>query len=119
MSRAAEIGRKNLMNFSEKLKFARKVKGLTLREVEDKTGISNAYLSQLENGHILDPSFVKMMVLIRFYNLDVEDFAGEEPILSVKVDGSLPVGVFTWVSCSQCGTQHIQGSMCHKCYGPQ
>lgn len=104
------------MDFSEKLKFARKVKGLTLREVEGKTGISNAYLSQLENGHIIDPSFVKMMVLIRFYNLDVEDFAGVDPILSVKVDGSPPVGVFR-VSCSQCGTQHIQGSMCHKCYG--
>lgn len=30
---------------------------LTLREVETATGISNAYLSQLENGKIKRPSF--------------------------------------------------------------
>lgn len=31
--------------------------GMTLREVETATGISNAYLSQLENGKIKRPSF--------------------------------------------------------------
>ena len=30
--------------------------GLTLREVERRTAISNAYLSQLENGHTINPS---------------------------------------------------------------
>jgi transcriptional regulator with XRE-family HTH domain len=36
----------------------RKAKGLSLREVEDATGkgVSNAYLSQLENGRIRKPS---------------------------------------------------------------
>ena len=36
----------------------RKAKGLSLREVEDATGrtVSNAYLSQLENGKIKKPS---------------------------------------------------------------
>lgn len=34
----------------------RKAMGLTLRQVEEKTGLSNAYLSQLENGKIKKPS---------------------------------------------------------------
>jgi len=35
---------------------SRKRSGLTLRDVEAHTGISNAYLSQLENGKIAEPS---------------------------------------------------------------
>jgi len=46
----------------------RKDAGLTLRQVEDKTGISNAYLSQLETGKITNPSF---SVVIKLHNLYV------------------------------------------------
>jgi|Deesub1362A_J573_1020465.scaffolds.fasta_scaffold28336_1 transcriptional regulator with XRE-family HTH domain len=38
------------------LRNARRIKNLTLRDVEKRTGISNAYLSQLENNKILCPS---------------------------------------------------------------
>ncbi len=38
------------------LRRLRKEKMLTLRAVEEKTGISNAYLSQIENEKILSPS---------------------------------------------------------------
>jgi transcriptional regulator with XRE-family HTH domain len=61
------------VEWNEKLRFARKVLGLSLRDVEKQTGISNSYLCQLESGKILDPSFIKMMVLIKFYNIDVSD----------------------------------------------
>lgn len=40
----------------EVLKNLRSAKGLSLRQVEKKTGVSNAYLSQLENGKIKEPS---------------------------------------------------------------
>jgi transcriptional regulator with XRE-family HTH domain len=46
-------GRKTL---GELLKDLRLVNGLTLRDVEELTGISNAYLSQVENGQIKQPS---------------------------------------------------------------
>lgn len=39
----------------ELVRFARAKYGLSLREAEEKTGISNAYLSQIENGKIIDP----------------------------------------------------------------
>lgn len=41
--------------------------GITLREVEKETGISNAYLSQLENGKIKKPSYEIVMTLVNFY----------------------------------------------------
>jgi hypothetical protein len=43
----------NMKNYRE----LRKKAGLTLRKVEEMTGISNAYLSQLETGKIKKPSF--------------------------------------------------------------
>lgn len=61
------------MQWFEKLAFARKIKGVTLREVESETGISNAYLSQLETGKIKDPGFFIMQKLLNFYNLDQGD----------------------------------------------
>jgi transcriptional regulator with XRE-family HTH domain len=41
--------------------------GLTLRKVEDETGISNAYLSQLENGKVSNPSYKIVETLKNFY----------------------------------------------------
>jgi transcriptional regulator with XRE-family HTH domain len=53
----------------EYLKQARKEKGLTLRTVEEKTGISNAYLSQLENRKISSPSPTVLSKLADLYKL--------------------------------------------------
>jgi HTH-type transcriptional regulator, competence development regulator len=49
---------KEQMSLSELLVDIRRVKKLSLRAVEEATGkeVSNAYLSQLENGHIKKPS---------------------------------------------------------------
>jgi transcriptional regulator with XRE-family HTH domain len=44
--------------------------GLTLRAVEDATGISNAYLSQMEGGKIKSPSPVDLRKLCELYGLD-------------------------------------------------
>lgn len=41
--------------------------GLTLREVESKTGISNPYLSQMETQALKKPSFHMVVKLHNFY----------------------------------------------------
>ena len=51
------------------LRDLRKNKRLTLRQVEDMTGISNAYLSQLETGKIKNPSYKVLMKLNMLYNV--------------------------------------------------
>ena len=52
----------------------RKVKRLTLREVEDATGkeVSNAYLSQLEHGRIAKPSPNILHSLAEVYGIPYE-----------------------------------------------
>jgi transcriptional regulator with XRE-family HTH domain len=49
------------------LQSARESKGLTLRAVETSTGVSNAYISQLETGKILKPSPVVLGKLCDLY----------------------------------------------------
>lgn len=51
------------------LKRFRGYRKLTLREVEQKTGISNGYLSQLEDGKTSNPSFDKVVKLCKAYNV--------------------------------------------------
>lgn len=45
----------------------RRERKLTLRQVEEMTGISNAYLSQIETGKIKKPSFEVVQKLNNFY----------------------------------------------------
>ena len=51
------------------LKEARKAEKATLRFVEKQTGISNAYLSQLENGKIRQPSPTLLHKLCELYDV--------------------------------------------------
>jgi HTH-type transcriptional regulator, competence development regulator len=52
------------------LREAREVRKLSLRNVEDATGISNAYLSQLENDKVKKPSPHFLNKLAKLYEID-------------------------------------------------
>ena len=56
------------------LKEIRLAKGYTLREVANKCDVSNPYLSQVENGKVKDISFKKLIVLCKFYQIDIKYF---------------------------------------------
>lgn len=58
--------------FGEELKSCRESKKFTLREVEEIAGISNAYLSQLENNKIKKPSANILYKLANIYNVDFD-----------------------------------------------
>lgn len=60
-------------NFGEYLKAARQRKDLSLRAVEEAVGISNAYLSQLEQGKIKQPSPVVLYKLCQLYELSYSE----------------------------------------------
>jgi transcriptional regulator with XRE-family HTH domain len=51
-----EQGEGTTPSLGDELRRIRVAKGLTLREVERRTGVSNAYLSQLETGKIERPA---------------------------------------------------------------
>jgi transcriptional regulator with XRE-family HTH domain len=64
MSQANKLG--------TELRKARIRSQLKLRQVEERTGISNAYLSQLENGHVSNPSPQYLEKLAKVYGIDYE-----------------------------------------------
>lgn len=53
-------------------KALREAKGLTLREVEKQTDVSNAYLSQLEKGKVKQPSPLMLHKLATVYGVPYE-----------------------------------------------
>lgn len=58
--------------YGQYFKALRMSKGLTLREVERQTEISNAYLSQLESEKIKQPSPNTLYKLSQFYKVSYE-----------------------------------------------
>lgn len=58
------------------LKVARDLRRLSLRDIEKVTGISNAYLSQLENDKINKPSPYFLHKLSALYEIDYELLMG-------------------------------------------
>lgn len=54
------------------LKSLRDAKGLSLRDVEELSGISNAFVSQLESGKVKHPSPIKLFKLAEIYGAPYE-----------------------------------------------
>lgn len=50
----------------------REVKGMTLRELEAASGVSNALISQIETGKIKDPGFSTVIKISRVLGLSME-----------------------------------------------
>jgi transcriptional regulator with XRE-family HTH domain len=75
------------------LRFGRDGKGFTLREVEEATGVSNAYLSQLENDKIKKPSANVLYKLATLYGMTIEGLLQAAGIVEkpskVKIPASL------------------------------
>ena len=67
----------------EKLKKIRKAKKITLKQLEKITGISNSYISDLENGRRVNPSIEKLEKLAKALDVNVVDFY-DKPTLTDK-----------------------------------
>lgn len=61
--------------FGELIGIARECKGWTLREVEKRTGVSNALISQIERGHVKDPGFSTVIKLADALGLKLDRLA--------------------------------------------
>ena len=54
------------------LRALREAKGLSLRQVEGRSGISNAFVSQMESGKVKQPSPVMLYKLAELYGVPYE-----------------------------------------------
>jgi transcriptional regulator with XRE-family HTH domain len=80
----------------ERIKALREEKGLSLKDLADRTGFSTALLSQMEN-HLLSPSLGTLIKLARAFGVRVGDFLGEtegEPFTIVRKDERRKVSRF-------------------------
>ncbi|MCK4257662.1 MAG: helix-turn-helix domain-containing protein [Halanaerobiales bacterium] len=59
------------MTLGERLKQARKQKGLTLVQVENLTNVSQSYLSKIERGQRKKPSLELIRNLAKLYKVDL------------------------------------------------
>lgn len=76
------------MSLGRKLKDAREHLPMTLRQVEDATGISNAYLSQLENNKIQKPSANILYKLSSLYRINLNTLLAAAGIIKSSEDDS-------------------------------
>lgn len=83
-------------SFAERIKARRKELGLSLRDVEatTKSRVSNAYLSQLENGKIASPSANTVYELSAAYGLPIDHL-----ISWLEIESDTPAPVL----CPTCG----------------
>ena len=65
--------------FGSGLKVARELAGLSLREVEAATGISNAYVSQLESNKVRRPSVFFLTKLATLYGINRDQLLASLP----------------------------------------
>ncbi len=63
----------NNSTFGAYLKQLRETQGLSLRDVQSKTEISNAFLSQIESGKVKNPSPIMLHKLSTLYRVPYED----------------------------------------------
>lgn len=61
-----------MASLGETLKSLRNLKDFKLKDVEQKLGISNAYLSQLENDKVKQPSANTLYKLANLYGVDLD-----------------------------------------------
>ena len=63
------------MQVGEMIAVARECKGWSLRDLESHTGISNGLLSQIETGHVREPSWRNMVKIAKALGLKLDRLA--------------------------------------------
>lgn len=76
------------MKLGELIAVARECKGFTLRDLEKRTGISNALLSQIETGHIKEPSWRNVVKIAKALGLKLDRLASCEGPALPSQDGA-------------------------------
>ena len=67
------------MKLGELISLSRELKKMTLRELEKKSGVSNALISQIESGKIKDPGFRTVCKLAAALGITLQRLSETEP----------------------------------------
>ncbi len=86
------------VTLGQTLKSARESISFTLRQVEEATGISNAYLSQLENDKIKKPSANVLYKLASLYAIPLNNLLKASGIITTEVEQNAGEPAGEWLS---------------------
>jgi HTH-type transcriptional regulator, competence development regulator len=75
-----------MKTLGQTLKLGREGNNWTLRDVEDATGVSNAYLSQLENDKIKKPSANVLYKLAAIYGITLDSLLEAAGIIDKSIN---------------------------------
>jgi transcriptional regulator with XRE-family HTH domain len=67
------------MTLGALIRLTREARGLTLRALEESSGVSNALISQVETGWVADISLKKAYKLSKALGISLEDMAKTKP----------------------------------------
>lgn len=77
------------ITFGEKLKTLRRGKGLSIRELAKRSNVSNAYLSQLENGKTKNPSYEIIGKIAKGLNISSKELLNmSDSVFTESLDGN-------------------------------
>lgn len=75
------------MTLGELLSIARDLKGFTLRELENRSGVSNALISQIETGHVKEPGIFTVLRLCESLGLSLNRISSvEKPAINTALN---------------------------------
>jgi transcriptional regulator with XRE-family HTH domain len=92
------------MKLHERLRELRSERGLRLKDVSEKAGISIPYLSDLERGRT-NPSLETLQTLATSYGITVHDLLDPVEFYGEQTDASLPRGLAELVADPVLGAQ--------------
>lgn len=73
MSELIEKYADDLAKFGRKMKEKRAEEGISLDKVSSDVGVGKAYLSRIERGERLSPSFIIVYELSKYFGIDMND----------------------------------------------
>lgn len=104
------------MNLGELIGIARECKGWTLRELEEKSGVSNPLISQIETGKIKDPGFSTIIRLVDALGLSWERvIKAGRPFNPCDVPRTTVVGRISGKEREGDQVPGMPGAICHAC----
>jgi len=67
------------MDLGELLSLSRELRQMTLRDLEQKSGVSNAVISQIETGYVKEPGFRTVVKIARVLGVKLDRLAATVP----------------------------------------
>ncbi|MEL7086941.1 MAG: helix-turn-helix domain-containing protein [Planctomycetota bacterium] len=104
------------MKLGELIAIGRECKGWTLRDMERETGISNALISQIEHGHVKDPGFSTVIMLVDALGLSLDRVAATvRPFKDLSVLRTTVVGKVSGREREGDQVPGMPHAICHAC----